>query len=85
MRCSTMTSTNSPTSAMVSITLAKSGRFWPRVVSANAGLMSSGTVAPNITTNGAMAQLMCSPNRFTTRQKRLVKGISGCAIEFWMT
>jgi hypothetical protein len=36
-------------------------------------------------TNGAMAQLMCSPNRLTMRQKRLENGISGCAIAFSST
>ena len=47
--------------------------------------MRSGTVAPNMITNGAIAQLMCSPNRFTTRQKRDQNGISGWRMAFWMT
>ena len=64
MKCSTTTSTRRLMRASVSIALANSGRFWPSVVSAKAGLMRIGIAAPNMTTNGAIAQLMCSPNRF---------------------
>jgi hypothetical protein len=38
-----------------------------------------------MTTNGAIAQLMCSPNRFAIRQKRLQNGISGWRSAFSMT
>ena len=44
MNCSTITSVKRLTSASESITLANSGRFWPSVVSRNAGFMRIGIV-----------------------------------------
>jgi hypothetical protein len=85
MRNSTTTIVRRLTSAAVSMTLAKNGRFWPSVDSAKAGFARSGIVAPNVITNGAIAQLMCSPNRLRTRQNLDQNGISVWVIAFWMT
>ena len=47
--------------------------------------MRIGTAAPKVSTNGVIAQLMCSPNRFATRQKRDQNGISLWRTAFWTT